>query len=289
VSFQAAYLKAHFPAQFMAAVISNQGGFYSTSAYVSEARRLGLTILPPDVNESAMAWTGQGRNLRVGLMAIKGLGQATMARIMDERASGGPYAGLEDLCARVAPADDEARALIQAGALDAAQAHADRAELIWRLAGQRRAREAAAGPGRGLFARPAPPAPPLPQGDPLEGLRRQYAVLGFLVEHHPIVLFEQALAGRGLIKARELAAHGGRRVRLAGWLITAKTVWSKRDEPMQFVSFEDDTGLVEATFFPNAYRRFAMSLDWGRPYLLSGLVEENFGAVTLTVENARRL
>jgi DNA polymerase-3 subunit alpha/error-prone DNA polymerase len=189
----------------------------------------------------------------------------------------------------VAPADDEALALIQAGALDTAQAHADRAKLIWRLAGQRRAREAAAGPGHGLFARPAPPAPPLPAGDPLERLRRQYAVLGFLVEHHPIVLFDKALAGKGLIKARDLPAHVGQRVRLAGWLITAKTVWSKHDEPMQFVTFEDDTGLVEATFFPDAYQRFARSLDWDRPYLLNGLVEENFGATTLTVEQARRL
>jgi DNA polymerase-3 subunit alpha/error-prone DNA polymerase len=189
----------------------------------------------------------------------------------------------------VAPADDEARALIQAGALDSPHAGADHAELVWRLAGQRRAREAAAGPGHGLFARPAPPAPPLPAGDPLERLRRQYAVLGFLVEHHPIVLFDKALAGKGLIKARDLPAHVGQRVRLAGWLITAKTVWSKHDEPMQFVTFEDDTGLVEATFFPDAYQRFAMSLDWGRPYLLASLVEENFGAVTLTVEQARRL
>jgi DNA polymerase III alpha subunit len=58
---------------------------------------------------------------------------------------------------------------------------------------------------------------------------------------------------------------------------------------MQFVTFEDDTGLVEATFFPDAYRRFAMSLDWDRPYLLTGYVEENFGAATLTVEEAWRV
>jgi len=74
VSFQAAYLKTHFPAEFMAAVIANRGGFYSTFAYVSEARRLGLTIVPPDVNASEIAWQGQQRQVRVGLMAIARLG-----------------------------------------------------------------------------------------------------------------------------------------------------------------------------------------------------------------------
>ncbi len=287
VSFQAAYLKAHFPAQFMAAVISNQGGFYSASAYVSEARRLGLTILPPDVNESAIAWIGRERGLRVGLMAVKGLGLATMERIVGERARGGLFCGLEDLCARVALADDEARALIQAGALDAVHADAGQAELLWRLKGQRRAREAASGRPAALFAHESPAYPPLPEGRRIERLRRQYAVLGFLVEHHPIVLFERVLAGKGIIKARDLSAHAGRRARLAGWLITAKTVWDKNGQAMQFVTFEDETGLLEATFFPDAYRRFCMTLDWGRPYLLDGRVEENFGAATLTVEEAR--
>jgi len=69
VSFQAAYLKTHFPAQFMAAVLSNQGGFYSAFAYVSEARRLGLEILPPCVNQSEIQWQGRGQILRGGLMA----------------------------------------------------------------------------------------------------------------------------------------------------------------------------------------------------------------------------
>jgi DNA polymerase-3 subunit alpha/error-prone DNA polymerase len=68
VSFQAAYLKVHHPAEFMAAVIRKQGGFYSTFAYVSEARRMGLTILPPDVNRSEIRWSGHDKSIRVGLL-----------------------------------------------------------------------------------------------------------------------------------------------------------------------------------------------------------------------------
>ena len=64
------------------------------------------------------------------------------------------------------------------------------------------------------------------------------------------------------------------RVKFAGWLITGKVIHTKRGDPMEFLTFEDDTGLVETTFFPDTYQRFCHLLDWGRPYLLSGLVEE---------------
>ena len=73
VSFQAAFLKTHYPAEFMAAVISNQGGFYSTFAYVSEARRMGIKVLPPDVNKSDIRWKGKKTSMRVGLLSIKHL------------------------------------------------------------------------------------------------------------------------------------------------------------------------------------------------------------------------
>ncbi len=94
VSFQAAYLKVHHPAEFMAAVISNQGGFYSTFAYVSEARRMGLTILPPDVNASAVRWSGKEAALRVGLLSVKGLSAATAAAHRRAGAADRPYGGL---------------------------------------------------------------------------------------------------------------------------------------------------------------------------------------------------
>jgi len=85
VSFQAAYLKTHYPAEFMAAVISNQGGFYSTFAYVSETRRMGLEILPPDVNQSDLRWKGRSGCLRVGLLSIKHVDTDTHRRIVAGR------------------------------------------------------------------------------------------------------------------------------------------------------------------------------------------------------------
>ena len=76
---------------------------------------------------------------------------------------------------------------------------------------------------------------------------------------------------------------------LAAWIITGKVVHTKQGELMEFLTFEDETGIVETTFFPEAYRRFCHIIDRGRPYLLSGKVEQDWGAVTLTVEKAEAI
>jgi error-prone DNA polymerase len=101
VSFKSAYLRAHYPAEFMAAVVSNQGGYYSTFAYLSEGRRMGLTILPPDINASTWAYTGSGKTVRVGFMQIKGLQEDLAKQPVAEREMNGLYRSLADLLGRV--------------------------------------------------------------------------------------------------------------------------------------------------------------------------------------------
>ncbi len=282
VSYQAAYLRVHHPAEFMAAVISNRGGFYSTFAYVSEARRMGLTILPPDVNRSDICWRGRGRRMRVGLMAIKGLAEKTCRRIVAQRRRQ-PYRGVADLLQRVRPAADEGWALVASGALDSLAAGRNRAELLWTLMRGRQARHAK---GQQPLFDTQTPAPRLPEEDPLRRLRREFGVLGFLCDHHPMVLFRGVRDRCRTVRAAALERFVGRRVRFAGWLITGKAVRTRRGEAMQFLTFEDETGLVETTFFPAAYRRCRDRLVCGRPCLLSGRVEQDWGALTLTVEDA---
>jgi DNA polymerase-3 subunit alpha/error-prone DNA polymerase len=290
VSFQAAYLKLHHPAEFMAAVISNRGGFYSTFAYVSESRRLGLTILPPDVNVSEIRWTGRDTAVRVGLLSIKGLAVETQQRIVDHRRPE-PYRSLRAFMDRVRPAEDEARALIHCGALDKFKLNpaGNRAALMWQLAGWLKARSTRSIPqNRSLFGdadqAPNDPPPPLPPEDDRERLRREFAILGFLCDRHPMELYAATLHRLRTVKAVDLPRHRGRRVRLAGWLITGKVVTTKNGDPMEFLTFEDETGIVEATFFPRTYHRFCHMIDRQRPYLLTGKVEEDWGAITLTVD-----
>ena len=300
ISFEAAYLKTHFPAAFMAAVISNQGGFYTAFAYVSEAMRMGITIRPPDVAESRVRWKGAGRTMRVGLMAVKGLSSETMARIVKERENA-RFTDMIDFLDRIRPDGNEARALIHCGALDCfSRDKTHRGRLRWTFSEWQRRRDRK-DTTLSLFADPAVPtlpsgrnispetAPPLPPDDPMKNRRREFAVLGFLCDRHPMTLFADHLKGKNTVKAAHIGKYAGRRIRFAGWLITGKTILTGKGDPMRFVTFEDETGLVETVFFPGAYDRFCHLLEYGRPFLLSGKVEIDRGAASLSVDAAAPL
>jgi error-prone DNA polymerase len=285
VSFQAAYLKVHFPAAFMAAVISNMGGFYSTFAYVSESRRLGLEVLPPDVNMSEIRWTGHGNSIRVGLLSVKTLTAKTRDRIISERKKA-EFTNLKDFLDRVCPDESEARALIHSGALDCLRKNQSRSAILWELASCQNSNHRKMSTyslfsdhDAGGIAWPIFP----PENEQAK-LRREFAVLGFLCDRHPMTMYENILKNIDLVKAREISLFVNKQMSFAGWLVTGKTVYTKHGEPMEFLTFEDETGLVEATFFPEAYKRFCHLLDCNRPYILTGTVDQDWGAVTLTVK-----
>ena len=285
VSFRSGWLRAHYPAEFIAAVISNQGGYYTTFAYVSEARRMGLTILPPDVNASERAYTGKGREVRLGLMQLKGLRQESLDALLAERARGGAFRSLADLRARVALRASDVELLVKAGAIDSIADGRTRPELLWELCLDGRATESAPE----LFAAPPVAAPRTPAYDRQTVLRHEVETLGFLLSAHPLEPYERAMRGRGVIAARDLDRHAGSRVRILGWHVNSKLVQTRDKEPMEFIAFEDTTAIYDATLFPDAYRRFCHLLTSTRPFLLTGLVEEDFGVCSLTVEKVERL
>ncbi len=280
VSFQAAWLKVHFPAEFMAAVISNRGGFYGTLAYVSEARRMGLQIDPPDVNHSNIRWRGCKQRIRVGLDAIGGLSRTTQDKIVNCRAHT-PYRQLADFLSRVKPDEAECRALIDCGALDGLDTAGCRNALAWQVAhGRMQARQTAQPT---LFTPLAAPPPDLPPQPPAMRLQREFATLGFLCHAHPLHLYRRFLADVSVTPVADLDGHVNRQVQIAGWLIAGKTVRTRHGDAMKFLTFEDETERIETTFFPQTYQRCCHLLDYGRPYLLRGRVERDLGAISLNV------
>jgi len=301
VSFKSAYLKAHYPAEFMAAVISNQGGYYSTFAYVSECRRLGLEVQLPDINESSLPYSGVNRQVRVGLMQVQGLSLDAMEAIAKARERHGPFRSLEDFLRRVTIDPSDARLLIKAGAFDAIAAGRTRPELMWRWVrwnaardrGARRTRQ------RGLFDRlpgwgdamgeGGRLDPAAPDYDAATVLRHEAETLGFLVSRHPLTLYRGEMSRLRYVPASRLDRHVGRTVTTVGWLVTGKVVSTRHDEPMEFISFEDTTAIYETTLFPDVYRKFCHMLSHTRPYVLRGKVEEDFGSITLTVQDVRFL
>jgi error-prone DNA polymerase len=288
VSFQAAYLKTHFPAEFIAAVISNQGGFYSPFAYVSEAKRMGLTVRPPDIEMSDVRWTGNGDSIRVGLLAVKDLRDETRKKIVSQRRQT-PFQNFRDFLNRTLPDDDEAKALIHSGALDKFAPDNSRTGLLWELARWRHTKSSKTVP-KDLFSTDhADTAPLLPPETERNRLRREFGVLGFLCDRHPMELYQKFVKQTRAVKAVDLPRLLGKQIRLAAWIITGKVVHTKHGELMEFLTFEDETGIVETTFFPDVYRRFCHMIDRNRPYLLTGKVEQNWGAVTLTVEKVEKI
>jgi error-prone DNA polymerase len=288
VSFQAAYLKTHYPAEFMAAVISNQGGFYSTFAYVSEARRMGVKILSPDVNNSDILWKGSAGVIRVGLSSVKNVSLEICKRIVSGRKEK-PYNNIVDFLDRIQPDSPETRSLINAGAFDLLHPKENRAGLLWELACWQKSRTNRYGAGDLFNEKMAVPKPAFPPEKKIKILRQEFEALGFLCDQHPMMLYVDMLKKLKPVKAKDLHRFIGRHVRIAGLLITGKVVHTKHGDPMEFMTFEDDTGLIETIFFPKAYRRFCVILDRSRPFILHGKVEEDFGAITMTVDRVEAL
>lgn len=269
VSFKSAYLRAHYPAEFIAAVISNQGGFYSTFAYLSEARRMGLAILPPDVNASDWAYRGEGERLRMGLMQVKTVPQELGAKIVEERTKNGSYRSFQDFLRRVGPEPAHTRALIRAGCCDSIAGELTRPALLWRL-----------------YAGGDADSGPLPiPDDYAAALKRAHEMesFGFLASRHPLTLYRKQIERLRPVPASQMHRFVGRRITMVGWLITEKPVETKDGLAMEFITLEDVTALYDATLFPEVYRRCHHLLSSNRPYVVRGLVEEEFGVVTLTL------
>jgi len=342
LSFKSAYLRCHYPAEFMAAVISNRGGFYSTLAYVSECRRMGLTVLAPDINASELRCRGKGKTVRMGLELIHSLASKTAEAIVNERNRGGAYRSIEDLCSRVALDRIDSEALVGAGALDSLSLDSISAEhsrakklmhlFIWvdrttnlNACGSRPVQEMPELFGEEAFdighSKDSPdqkshvldcrascelpresslhgsprelPREPLheyspesrPESrreSPKKILESQMKYLGTTLDVHPLVLWPEARALPRL-KAIDIARYIGRRVTLLGWPITSKPVLTSLQEPMEFVSFEDETALYETVLFPTSFQRYHHLLYEERPLLIKGRVECDHGAVVLNV------
>ncbi len=286
LSFRSAFLKAHYPAAFLAAVLSNQGGFYGPAAYLEEARRLGLRILGPDVNASAWRYTVEGADgLRVGFVAVKQLGAGHAQALVAAR----PFRTLRDLLARVALTREETEALIDCGACDSLGP--GRTRLRWEAALSRHWRHGPREPE--LLAAPELPLPALAEPDADGRLAAEFRQLGLSPAAHPLMQYRgllSRLAGPGTVAAADLARHAGQRVRAYGWLVTWRgNRVHKTGELMKFMTLEDLTGTFEVTLFPRAYAEHGHKLFGLGPYWVEGVVEDDHGGVTLTVERLENL
>jgi DNA polymerase-3 subunit alpha len=261
VAWRSAWCKTYFPAEFMAAVLANWGGYYSQRVYLSEARRLGLTVRPPHVNHSrrnfAVGLVDGERMLFMGLDQVKHLTRRTIEKIIRLR----PYHTLEDFLSRVDPRPQEAEYLAKVGALDGLgtiPAILKRLGSGW-MAGQ-----------MSLFSL-----------NELEGedwnleekMAAQQELLGTSLEAHPLELLSQQIARSGAITTAEAAERIGQRVTVAGIRQTSRRSRTTRGEMMMFLSVEDLSGMLDVIIFPDVYRRAKTIASSNSPMLITGTVE----------------
>jgi error-prone DNA polymerase len=285
LSFRCTYLKAHYPAQFFAAVLSNEHGFYSRDVYVDEARRSGIRLLPLCVNESEVAYFGSERRLRPGLMHVRGVRRQALAALVDERNKNGPFRGLGDFVARTPLRRAEIENLVLAGALDGFGL--TQPELLYELDGSAVidkndcAGALDLGVGRADARRLA-----LSDYTLAERCLNELRLLGFMLSGNVLDILDLHPRATGAVAAADLGRHAGRRVKLFGWPI-ARRVHHAGDElrSMMFLTLEDKTECADVIVWPAVYDRCYDALQESGPFEVWGRVTEDYGTYSLEAES----
>ena len=162
--------------------------------------------------------------------------------------------------------------------------------MIWKALARHAARQSRRPQIRSLFQdMPAVASPQVPQYSTRTVLEHELETLDFLISRHPLSLYHAQISRLNHVRGADLPRYIGKRVTTVGWWVTGKLITTQTDEPMEFISFEDTSALYDTVFFPQAYARFCHILNRSRPYVLTGLVQEEFGVVTLTVDSVRLL
>ena len=285
-SYQSLYLKTHWPLEFAVAVVNNFGGFYRTEIYVNECRRAGGQIEAPCVNRSRYKTWLQGTVVWLGFIHVLGLEAQVAERLLAERTRNGPFAGLEDFCARVRPGLEQTLLLIRAGALRCFGA--DKKALMWDAQALHAQKTMRAPVAAQLFATPVS-AYALPALSTYrdEDAYDQIELLGFPL-CSPFALLAEPDRLQGTLPVRQMPEHLGRTVRMVGYLVCTKGVRTVRGEGMCFGCFLDaDSDFLDTVHFPPTLA--AWPFRGPGLYELQGTVTEEFGVYALEVSRMERL
>ena len=289
LSLQVAYLRCYYPAEFMAAVLTNQGGYYSTMAYIEEARRMGLRILLPELRRGAFEFRAEGtHSIRAGLMQVKDIAAKHWDAFFAER-NRRPFDSFADFLLRTTFGETEIESLIKCGACDLFGF--SRPQLLWLLkalypaANSRRGRSGLIG----ADILRVPTVPRLRDYTLEQKLLWEMQMLDIAVSAHPLYLYKPWKKAKGCVPAQHLRDYRDEYVQVIGWLVTTKPTSTGKGERMLFVSFEDTGCLYETTLFPRAYQRYASLLMNRGPYIIGGTVDEDHGVFTITIEHLRNL
>jgi DNA polymerase-3 subunit alpha len=301
LAYQTAYLKTHYPVEFMAALLTSEAGNTDKVVkYINEARGMSISILPPDVNESDLYFTPVGEAIRFGLAAIKNVGENTAKAIRESRLAQGEFKSLYDFCERIESRFLNKRvfeSLIKSGALDSLGPRESLlASVDDALATLQRASRMRESGQHGLFMAAAAPAPipfELQEAEPWseeERLASEYAMLGFYVSGHPLAKYASRLADLKVVSLDQVEGQrNGKEISIAALIVSSRPMRSKKGARWAIFTIQDMTGIQELLAFPESFARLEQMLKPGKPLLMKVRVQVEEAGTRLSLQEARQL
>jgi DNA polymerase-3 subunit alpha len=306
IAYQTAYLKAHFPAEFMAAVLTSEmNSSDSVAKYIAECRNMNIPILPPDINESHKGFTVSGKKIRFGLAAVKNVGESAIESVIEIRQQG-QFSSLFDFCQRVDLRKVNKRvleSLIQCGAFDsmghsraALMAAADEAldygQKVQKERNDPQMSLFGGGIGSEVETINAPVIPEIAEWDEKHMLELEKEAIGFYITGHPLDEYRDLMEKYTNVDALSIAEDGvadREVVRIGGIVRNIKAIMTKKGDPMAFVDIEDMHGSVEVTVFPELYSSAADVLVTDTPVFVQGQVQKNEKNVKIIADSVVRI
>ncbi len=281
IVYASAWLKAHRPAPFYAALLNNQPmGFYSPASLVQDARRHGIQVLPACVARSEERSTVESDTaVRLGLASVHGLRIASAADILAARARR-PFASLDDFLQRTRLSASERRALAGSGALNVLAGH--RRSALWQVEAVHEEDDLFRHAALGSDGAPAPLAPM----SPIERIQADYEHLSLTTGAHPMKLFRDRFPD--LVRACDLpAAEAGTRVKIGGAVITRQRPGTAKG--FCFITLEDETGLANAIVRPKLFEQYRLVINLEPALIITGRLQNEHGVIHVMAESIAAL
>ena len=302
LAYQTAWLKTHYPVEFMAALLTSETGNAEKQVkYINESRGMSIPILPPDVNESDLFFTPVGDSIRFGMAAIKNVGENTAKAIRDSCLTQGPFKSLYEFCERIESRFLNKRvfeSLIKCGAMDSLGPREQMlASVDDAIAAIQRAARAKESGQHGLFfgggGSEAKVHFELRDAEPWteeERLASEYAMLGFYVSGHPLERYASRLRDLGAISLDEVEGQrNGKEIAVAALIVGTRPMRSKKGARWAIFTLQDMTGVQELLAFPESFTRLENILKPGTPLLLKVRVQVEEAGTRLSLQEARKL
>ena len=280
-TYISSYLKAHYPAEFLAGILTHDPGMYPRRLIVADARNFGIAILPIDINFSDKVYRGQGASIRLAFSEVREISGAEIDSILDARADGGPYTSLEDLWRRTDLSLPVLQNLIHIGALDGIEKTRSRRELLWKT--HELASEPKSKPGLQLSL-PLDESitealPGLPSYTPLEETEAELDISGIDARRHVMDLYRPLMAELGCITASQLyKCRSNSLVWVAGVKVASQTPAIRSGQRIIFVTLDDFTGPIDVTVYERVQPRCARTVFHSWLQLVRGRVGKRGGA-----------